>query len=140
MIYLDTNVLVAYINPKDKLHNKAIYLVSKHRRDKIVISPIVLLELYSVFSRTMNLDDSELKALVNYTVIKCGVEVIDIDLDELYNRSSSYANKLKLKTLDLLHVISAYLSGSEIILSFDKDLNNRSSVIEKVLGLRVLGL
>ncbi len=88
----------------------------------------------------MNLDDSELKALVNYTVIKCSIEVIDIDSDELYNQSLSYANKLKLKTLDLLHVVSAYLSGSEIILSFDKDLNIKSSVIEKVLGLRVLGL
>ncbi len=140
MIYLDTNILIAYINPKDKLHNRAISLISRYQESEIVISQLVVLELYSVYSRIMNLSDIELEALVNYTIKKCKVKIATINWDELYSQSPSYANRLKLKTLDLLHVMAAYLVGAKILISFDKDINNKRSTIRDLLGLEVLGL
>jgi len=140
LIYLDTNILIAYINPKDKLHNRAISLISRYQESEIVISQLVVLELYSVYSRIMNLSDIELEALVNYTIKKCKVKIATINWDELYSQSPSYANRLKLKTLDLLHVMAAYLVGAKILISFDKDINNKRSTIRDLLGLEVLGL
>jgi len=140
LIYLDTNILIAYINPKDKLHNRAISLISRYQESEIVISQLVVLELYSVYSRIMNLSDIELEALVNYTIKKCKVKIATINWDELYSQSLSYANRLKLKTLDLLHVMAAYLVGAKILISFDKDINNKRSTIRDLLGLEVLGL
>ena len=140
MIYLDTNILIAYINPKDKLHNRAISLISRYQESEIVISQLVVLELYSVYSRIMNLSDIELEALVNYTIKKCKVKIATTNWDELYSQSQSYANRLKLKTLDLLHVMAAYLVGARILISFDKDINNKRSTIRDLLGLEVLGL
>jgi len=140
LIYLDTNILIAYINPKDKLHDKAVSLVSRYQENEIVISQLVVLELYSVYSRIMNLSDIELEALVNYTIEKCKVKIATINWDELYSQSLSYANRLKLKTLDLLHIIAAYLVGAKTLISFDKDINNKRSIIRDFLGLEVLGL
>jgi len=140
LIYLDTNVLIAYINPKDKLHDRAVTLMSRYQKNEIVISQLVVLELYSVYSRVMNLSDVELEALVNYTIKKCEVRIANIDWDELYSQSLSYANSLKLKTLDLLHVMAAYLVGAKTMISLDKDINNKRSIIRDLLGLEVLGL
>ena len=140
MIYVDTNVLIAYINPKDKLHENAKALLTRYSRDKLVISQITILELYSVFSRVMSISDVELEALVNYTVKKCNVETITIDWDELYSRSLNYANKLKLKTLDLLHVITAYLVGVKTLISFDKDIASKNDLIRSLLGMEVISL
>ena len=83
MIYVDTNVLIAHINPKDPLHEKALELISKYEKHRLVASQITTLELYSVFSRTMNLSDVELEALVKYTIRKCNVDVINVDWREL---------------------------------------------------------
>ena len=107
---------------------------------KRVISQLVILELYSVFSRVMSISDVELEALVNYTIRKCGVEVIIVDWDELYTRSLRYANKLKLRTLDLLHVIASHLLGAKTLISFDKDINSKGDLINKLLGIEVVGL
>ena len=139
MIYLDTNVLIAYINPKDRLHNKALSLISKFNRKKTVISQLVLLELYSVFSRVMNISNIELEALVNYTLRKCNVEVVFVEWNELYNCSLNHANKLKLRTLDLLHVIATYLTGARAIVSFDKDISSKSNIIKRLFEIEVIG-
>ena len=140
MIYLDTNVLVAYINPKDRLHDRAVSLITKYRKDEMIISQLVMLELYSVFSRVMDVGDVELEASVNYTIRKCNTRVASVEWDELYSKSLSYANKLKLKTLDLLHVIAAHLLGVKILISFDKDINSKSKLIKSLLGIEVIGL
>ncbi|RLF12645.1 MAG: hypothetical protein DRJ68_03650 [Thermoprotei archaeon] len=140
MIYLDTNVLIAYINPKDALHRRAVNLLSRRSGEGFVASQLVVLELYSVFSRVMSVSDEELEALVNYTIKACGVEVVQVEWDEVYRSALSYANKLKLKVLDLLHVVVAQLAGAKTFMSFDRDINSMASVIEELLDLRVIGL
>ncbi|MHC1601265.1 MAG: type II toxin-antitoxin system VapC family toxin [Candidatus Nezhaarchaeales archaeon] len=140
MIYLDTNVLIAYINPRDKLHDKAINLLSQHRDEDFAVSQLVILELYSVFSRVMELSDDELEALVNYAIKVSNAKNISIEWDDICRLAPRYANKLKLKVLDLLHVIAAYSTGIKRFMSFDKDINDRAEVIEKLLGIEVIGL
>ena len=137
MIYIDTNVLVAYINPRDELHHRAISLLSKHDSSELVVSQIVVLELYSVFSRTMNLSDVEIEALVNYTIRKCGARIIHVEWDELFSKALSYANALKLRTLDLLHVTAAHLIGASAIITFDKDVWNKHKTIKDLTGIEV---
>jgi len=69
MSYIDTDVLIAYIDSDDALYNDAIELLSKISGDKYV-SDLTIVKLYSVFSRTMNLSDIEINALVKYTLRK----------------------------------------------------------------------
>jgi len=69
MSYIDTNVLIAYIDSDDALYNDAVELLSKISGDKYV-SDLTIVKLYSVFSRTMNLSDIEINALVKYTLRK----------------------------------------------------------------------
>ncbi len=140
MIYLDTNVLVAYINPRDKLHDKAVNLLSQHRDEDFAVSQLVILELYSVFSRVMGLSDDELEALVNYTIKVSNAKSVSVEWDDICRLASSHANKLRLKVLDLLHVIAAYSTGIKRFMSFDKDINSRVDVIERLLGIEVIGL
>ena len=140
MIYVDTNVLVAYVNNRDEMHDRAVALISSHRGEDLVVSQLVILELYSTFGRVMDVSDIELEALVKYVIRVCGVKSIEVDWDALYQQSLSYANKLKLRTLDLLHVVAAHLIGAKAIMSFDKDINGRSRVIADLLKMNVIGL
>ncbi len=136
MIYVDTNVLVSFINPSDPLHKRASELLSGH--DELVVSKFVVVELYSVYSRTMSLSDIELEAIVQYTLRKANVQVINVDWDKLIAKASSYANKLKLKTLDLLHVTASYLIGANSIITFDKDIKKKADTIQKELQITVI--
>ncbi len=77
MSYIDTNVLISYINPNDKLHNNAVELLEGISRDKFV-SDLTVVELFNVFSRTMDLSDSEISALVKYTLRKTSVQKISV--------------------------------------------------------------
>ncbi len=135
MIYVDTNVLISYINIKDPLHEKAVQVISENR--SLVTSIISRVELYSVFSRTMEISDLELEALVEYTFEKTGTVLKDLSLEEVFSNAVIYANRLKLRTLDLLHVVAAYVLGCESFLTFDKNILSRAEMIEDSLGLRI---
>ena len=135
MTYLDTNVIVSYINEKDSLHEKALKLVNS--LDKRTISKLVILELYSVFSRVSGLQGLELEALVEYSIEATGSELKDVDLNEVFRLAIEYSGALKLKTLDLLHVtIASMIDGS--IATFDNDIINKDKELMKLLGLRVV--
>ncbi len=103
----------------------------------MVTSQLAVVELYSIFSQVMNVSDIELEALVNYVIRKCGIEVSTIEWDELYTQSLNYANKLKLRTLDLLHVIAAYSLGAKILVTFDKDIINKGKLVKELLGIKI---
>ena len=135
MIYVDTNVLISYINIKDPLHEKAVQVISENR--SLVTSIISRVELYSVFSRTMEISDLELEALVEYTFEKTGTVLKDLSLEEVFSNATIYANRLKLRTLELLHVVAAYVLGCELFLTFDKNILSRAEIIEDSLGLRI---
>jgi predicted nucleic acid-binding protein len=137
VIYVDTNVVVAYINKRDPLHMHAVQLVEELKEYKLVVSDLVLVELYAVYSRTMSLNDLELEALVEYSITRLGADVSHVDCTRLLSEAQRHVHVLRLKTLDLLHVVSAYLLGARGIATFDKDIIAKRRVVEKTLGLEV---
>ncbi|MET1159475.1 MAG: PIN domain-containing protein [Thermoprotei archaeon] len=139
MIYVDTSVLISYINPEDTLHDKASKYIEKYRTYKLVVSDLTVIELYSVYSRTIDVSDVELNALVRYTLRKIGVEKQVVDWNRVFREAGKYANKLKLKTLDLLHLTIAVTIGCRIFLTFDKDIVNRKEQVYDVLSVEVVG-
>ena len=94
-------------------------------------------ELYAVYSRVMGLSDVELEALVEYSLASVGASVGHVDCTKLFTVAQSYAHLLRLRTLDLLHVVAAHLLGAEGIVTLDKDIVARSRVVEETLGMKV---
>ena len=138
MIYVDTNVLIAYINPRDELHGRASTLLTEYDYEELIISQLVVLELYTVFSRVMNISNAELEALVNYTIKKSNTKLIPIEWEALYSEAINYANKLKLRTPDLMHVVSAYILRTKAIMTFDKDIISKRSLINDLLNIEII--
>lgn len=137
MIYIDTNVVVSYINKKDPLHQAAKQLIGELGNSRLVVSPLVLVELYSVYSRTMNVSDLELEALVEYSIARLGASVEQVDCTRLFSEAQKHAHILRLRTLDLLHVVYAYLLGAKGIATLDREIARKSDAIEETLGLKV---
>ena len=137
MIYLDTNVIVSYVNPRDPLHGAARRLIESLRSRGLVVSQLVPLELSSVYSRTMRLTSLEIEALVEYSLSVTGARLEQVDCDRLILEAKLKAPELKLRTLDLLHVTAAYLLGAEAIATFDRDIIAKRDQILKTLHLHV---
>lgn len=137
MSYIDTSVLISYVNPDDSLHDKAVKLIDGFHEKKLV-SDLTIIELYSVFSRTMNLSNIEIEALVKYTLRKTNVEKLSVKWDRIYRRAIKLANELKLKSLDLLHITIASLSNCRFFATFDKDILRKSAIIREKLGLEIV--
>ncbi len=104
---------------------------------KRFVSELTIIELYSVFSRRMRLTNIEVDALVRYTLRKTNVEKLSIKWGKVFKQATRYANELKLKSLDLLHVTTANLSNCRIFIAFDKDILERSVIIKEKLGLEI---
>ena len=119
--YIDTSLAVALVNDGDPNHELALSIFPKEGEK--LVSKLVLIELYSVYSRRLNVSDEELEAIVNYTIHKCGCKVEDVEFDKAVDLAVKLSNKVKLKTLDLLHLSAAKLLGSEIM-SLDKEIIN----------------
>ncbi|AAY79739.1 type II toxin-antitoxin system VapC family toxin [Sulfolobus acidocaldarius] len=128
--YIDTSVLIAYVNEKDPNHELSLMVVPKE--GERIISDIVELELYSVFSRTLKLSEEELDALVNYTVLKGNCKKEELDFNKLFETAKSLANITKLKSLDLLHLSASILLNCELI-TLDKELENARNKISSYL-------
>ncbi|MEM0376628.1 MAG: PIN domain-containing protein [Thermofilum sp.] len=135
MIYLDTNVIVSYVDELDSKHPDALELLSLLEGEKVA-SRLTLLELVSVFSRA-GLDDPV--ALALYSIEEVGVRIEDIDFNIVVSKAVRLARDLKLKTLDLLHLAACAETGSEIFATFDEAILKRAEDIRRLLGVRVIG-
>ena len=54
------------------------------------------------------------------------------------SKSLRFSNKLKLRTLDLLHVVAAHILGAKAIISFDKDIIDRREAIKAHVKVEVI--
>ena len=134
MIYLDTCVIVAAIDELDPNHEKALSLLARIENMRKVVSRLTLVELASVFSRAKI---EEPIALAIYAVKRVGAEVLDIDFNEVLTKAFRYAPGLRLRTLDLLHIVACSLCGARAFATLDKDIVSKSSVIEEMLGIEI---
>ncbi len=133
MIYLDTNVIISYIDELDPNHDKAVELLSRIKNDRIV-SRLTLVELTSVYSRA-GLPNP--LALSLYSVRRVNAEIAEVDFNSILQTSLRLAELLRLKTLDLLHVAACKVIGAKTFITFDKEIISKSNLIEKI-GIKVV--
>ena len=62
--YLDTNVIISFLNKRDTNHARALKIFDS--KDRKVTSTVAVLELKSVLSRTTKLGLEEIEAFVDY--------------------------------------------------------------------------
>ncbi|OLD03933.1 MAG: hypothetical protein AUJ07_05160 [Crenarchaeota archaeon 13_1_40CM_3_53_5] len=151
MAYVDTGVLIAAYAPKDPLRSAARNFLGKSRASRI-ISSLTFEELSSVLSRIEeNLElpsilrqeppQRRIRALVEYVVRDCRLTIASqvgssrirlggrsVTMPMEYSTAAALAPKLKLRSLDLLHLayaslisrlefsISSFVTGDETIL------------------------
>jgi predicted nucleic acid-binding protein len=164
MSYLDTSVIIAYCVKGDPHHNKAVNIIEKLREYKFYGSPITLVELYSVISRNIQRyvlppgieevtnHKSKLLITVKYFLQLIPIHLIsdeaklrDFDQLKLFHKffdAIELADKLKLRTLDLLHIVYAgQLAKKRLIkyfVTFDSDFLDKKEIILENTGVEVI--
>ncbi len=133
MIYLDTNVIISFIDELDPNHDLARQMLKKHKEDKIV-SWLTLVELSSVYS-IAGMESPASLAL--YSVESVGAKLVDLDIDKVLKEAFMLSSILKLRTLDLLHISACKLANCSFFMTLDKGIRSVSNEIEK-FGIKVI--
>ena len=134
MIYLDTNVIISFIDEADPNHLLAADFLKGIGKERVVVSRLTLVELASVYSRA---ELEEPLSLAIYSVEKVGAEVVEADLDEVLVQSFRLAPRLRFRTLDLLHVAACKSIGAKYFATFDKEIRAKAEEIAE-LGIEVV--
>ena len=134
MTYIDTNVIISFVDEKDPNHEKALMLINKLPKDR-VISMLTLVELASVYSRA-GLEKPLALALYSIDVVKA--RIIDTDFNTVLRKALTYTHQLELRTLDLLHIVTASTIGCKKFVTFDSEIIRRSNAIANALGIEVV--
>ena len=136
MIYIDTNIILSYVDEKDPNRDEVIAFSKRLDEDKIV-SQLTVVELASVYAR------AELKKpvpLAIYSIKRFGSSVIEAELNRVVKESLKHIQAVRLKTLDLLHITTAKVVGARAIATLDKDITKRADTIKNALGIEVMSI
>jgi predicted nucleic acid-binding protein len=160
-LYLDTNVLLAIYAPEDKGHQSSTKLVSavEDERVKALTSTLTLIEIASAVKRSSRKfaqdegSDQELPGsfvrktlqIKNLEYINLGTEVplgqeSQARIPAVYAIALKAVRTLPLRTLDLLHIASAYaairLHGKELdfFTTLDRGILDARREIKTLLG------
>ncbi len=128
MNYIDTNVILSYLNNRDVNHHKALKFWSI--KEQKVTSEITLLEIRSVLARKTKLNEQEIEAYIEY-LPDTGVKIADGDLYEIFRRASEIAFQLKMKTLDTLHISACLEINAGSFTTLDHGFVEKSKVISE---------
>ena len=160
MIYVDTSVIVAALDPADPRREEARKVLEA--RDDKVVSELVIAELASTLARQhrvltsvrdkLGIDEHvAFMAIILYTLKRFNLKYASVrgfsrtPFGRLYNPlacATELAEKLKLKTLDLPHL--AYIKamrerGLQIrtLLTADADFKDAEKGLQELLGIAV---
>ncbi|EQB69371.1 MAG: hypothetical protein AMDU5_GPLC00004G0341 [Thermoplasmatales archaeon Gpl] len=116
MNYIDKNVILCYPNKNDLNRDKAakLWAISELK----MISEITLLELRSVLSRKTNLSEAEIEVYVEY-LPDIGLQIVESDLNRVFNRASEMVFKIKMKTLGTLHISACLEINARNLVTLD---------------------
>ena len=101
----------------------------------MVTSPIAVLELKSVLSRTTSLGEDEIEAFVDY-LPEIDVEVPEVDMDRVFSNAIEIAVRIRMKTLNLLHLSASMILEAEDFVTFDREFAEKEIEIAN-LGMRI---
>ena len=133
MNYIDTNVIISFLNNRDINHEKA--LKTLNHDSEMVTSPVAILELKSVLCRTTTLDTNEIEAFVDY-LHEINIEVPMIDMNKVISNAIEIAVNIRMKTLDILHLAAGVVLNVDDFITFDREFLEKEKEIENI-GLRV---
>lgn len=158
--YVDTSIIIARYKPADEMHKISKTLFEKNGL-KLYISPITLIELYSILSRISSelefplVKGPLLDTLIAFIIEDCKLIIASrtYAIEETivgqpykstleYHTLMMFAEKLRLRTLDMLHLSSAWMIkrtlGINTFLTGDDELLGKSEVTKSVLGIKTL--
>jgi len=75
--YIDTNVIISFLNSIDVNHERAVKTLEHD--GEMVTSPVAVLELKSVLARTTTLSSYEIEAFVDY-LSEVNIKVPEVDM------------------------------------------------------------
>ena len=127
--YIDTNVIIAFINNRDANHARALKIFNYSNRK--VTSMIAVLELKSVLSRTTKLSVDEIEAFVDY-LPEINVEVPEVDSNKIIRNATDIAVRIRMKTLDLLHISASIIIGADAFITFDREFIEKEKEIANI--------
>jgi predicted nucleic acid-binding protein len=61
-----------------------------------------------------------------------------VDFNEVLEKAVLHAEKLRLRTLDLLHVVASSILGCKVFFTLDTDIINKSEKIKEELDITVV--
>jgi len=134
MIYLDTNVIIAYMDVKDPNHSKAERLLKLIKDEAKVVSELTKIELASVYSRG-NVSDPQAFAI--YSINEVEARIIRVDFSRVLLEAFKLSSALKLRTLDLLHISICKIAGIERFATFDRNIIARKKELDKI-NIRII--
>lgn len=132
--YMDTNVIISYVDEADPNHGKAVELVDGIGESRTA-SWLTIVELASIYSRA---GLEEPLSLAFYSIRKVGAEVVRVDFNEVLKRATRYAPTLKLRTLDLLHVVTCATVKCRKFVTLDSDIVKKLSEVRRTLNIEVV--
>jgi len=139
LIYIDTNIIISFVDEADPNHEKAVKLLSASKgKGKRVVSRLVLLELASVYSRSKLRNLAHPVALALYSIEQVQASILELDFNLVIEKALNYAEALRLRTLDLLHLTAAKMLGANYFLTLDKGIAARSNEAKQLLGIEII--
>jgi predicted nucleic acid-binding protein len=134
MTYIDTDVIISFVDEEDPNHEKALRLVNKLPKDRVT-SMLTLVELVSVYSRA-GLEKPLALALYSIDVVKA--RITDTGFNTVLRKALTYAHQLGLRALDLLHIVTASTIGCKKFATFDSEIIRKSRAVANALGIEVV--
>lgn len=134
MNYIDTNVIISFISKSDVNHSRALRILDNN--EGMVTSPVAILELKSVLSRTTDLGVDEIEAFADY-LAEIKIEVPEVDMNKVLNNASDIATRIRMKTLDILHLSASMILDVNGFVTFDHEFLEKKNEIEGI-GLKII--
>jgi len=156
VVYIDTSVIIAAVDKGDNRNKDAEKFLSREKEK--LVSPLTLAEIFSVVSRSseklnVDVDEDDLPAVITRLCIKkFGLKVVSLFGKELtifgempaeLKLAFILAPKLKLRTMDLLHVSYAWnlrLNGYNVeeFATFDGEILEKAKGINNMTDIRII--
>jgi len=131
--YIDTNVIISFLNRGDVNHAKASKILG--HCGKMVTSSITILELKSVLPRTTKLGADEIEAFVDY-LPEINVDVPEVDMNKVVNKAGEIAFAIRMKTLDTLHLSASMVLEAYDFVTFDHEFAEKEREIANI-GIKI---
>ncbi len=96
-----------------------------------VTSPVAVLELKSVLSRTTNLGVDEIEAFVDY-LPEINVEIPEVSMNKIISNAIEIAVRLRMRTLDLLHISASMIIEADAFITFDREFIEKEKEIANI--------